>query len=307
MPINAGRALSAMTINWASETPLAAVLKPCELRAFIELVKRAQGSLENILLISHTCGGVYPLSSIVDGQWKKNLDRYRDALKNAESDPGIRPTCLSCENFVPEAADVTLAAVGQPHQNGECLLALNTKKGELLASNESGSIASAELESAAIDKLKQIRIKQKEQTIGNPEHLGTGYEALVRTFAPCLGCHACGEACPICHCILCDFDNKTCEYKPENIESDLEPKGGFKVPPGTLFYHLGRMSHMAVSCVHCGMCSDVCPVDIPVAEFFTRVGASLQESLAYHPGEELETPVPSGTYKEDEFREIGEQ
>ena len=51
MPVNAGSVLSSFTLREATEEPIAAVLRPCELRAFIELVKRAQSSLENILLI----------------------------------------------------------------------------------------------------------------------------------------------------------------------------------------------------------------------------------------------------------------
>ena len=67
------------------------------------------------------------------------------------------------------------------------------------------------------------------------------------------------------------------------------------------------MTHMAVSCVSCGMCSDVCPVNIPVSTVFSRVGDSLQKVFSYLPGRDVEEPVPSGTYKEEEFSEVGEQ
>jgi len=64
---------------------------------------------------------------------------------------------------------------------------------------------------------------------------------------------------------------------------------------------------MAVSCVSCGMCSDVCPVNIPVATVFSKVGSSLQKEFDYFPGKNIEQPAPQGTYKEDEFTKIGEQ
>jgi formate dehydrogenase subunit beta len=67
------------------------------------------------------------------------------------------------------------------------------------------------------------------------------------------------------------------------------------------------MAHMAVSCVNCGMCSDICPVNIPVAEIFSMVGDSLQKVFEYFPGRDIKEAVPSGTYKEEEFVEIGEQ
>jgi len=64
MPANAGKILSRITLKGAADSPVAVVMRPCELRAFIELVKRSQGSLENFILISYTCGGVYHLKRL---------------------------------------------------------------------------------------------------------------------------------------------------------------------------------------------------------------------------------------------------
>ena len=40
--------------------------------------------------------------------------------------------------------------------------------------------------------------------------------------------------------------------------------------PEPLLFQLGRMSHMSLSCVSCGMCEDACPVDIPVGRIFQQ-------------------------------------
>ena len=40
-------------------TPIAAVMRPCEIRAFVELVKLKQGSTEEVLLIGIDCMGAY--------------------------------------------------------------------------------------------------------------------------------------------------------------------------------------------------------------------------------------------------------
>ncbi len=63
---------------------------------------------------------------------------------------------------------------------------------------------------------------------------------------------------------------------------------------------------MAVSCVNCGMCSDVCPADIPVATLFSMVGESLQKLFDYLPGRDLEEPAPAETFIENEFAGLGE-
>ncbi|MFW6136922.1 MAG: 4Fe-4S binding protein, partial [Candidatus Aminicenantaceae bacterium] len=117
----------------------------------------------------------------------------------------------------------------------------------------------------------------------------------------------CSHACPICFCTLCDFESKTLEYQPQSFSSEMIQKKGMKVPPGNIFFHLGRMTHMAVSCIRCGMCTDVCPVNIPVASIFSKVGESLQETFDYIPGRDVEEPAPTGTYKEEEFAGVGEQ
>jgi len=307
MPMNAGRALSVFTLEKPSEEPVAAVLRPCELRAFIELVKRVQGSLDNILLISLTCGGVYPLKSWTDGNVKELESPYWDAVKKAEIATDIRPTCQICERFIPHLADITVAAVGETNLDKECTLILNTAKGESFTGNAPGTSTTKEMETELTGKLKESRSKQKKELLEHMDKEGSGLQALVKTFSACLGCHACSHACPICYCALCDFESKSCEYYPENYNSALKHKGALKVPPGNIFFHIGRMNHMAVSCVQCGMCSDVCPVCIPVADYFVKTGEALQELFQYVPGEDVEEPVPSGTFKEDEFKEIGEE
>lgn len=307
MPMNAGKALSAFALEKAPDEPVAAVLRPCEIRAFVELVKRAQGSMENVLLISSTCGGVYPLKSGKNGNIKNLESPYWEAAKKAETAADIRTTCQICEDFIPHLADMSVAAVGEKDIDKECTIVLNTNKGEGFAGNAPGTALTKDIETEQTKKLTESRKEQKKALFEQLDAEGTGLPALVKTFAACLGCHACSHACPICYCTLCDFESKSCEYHPENFSSELERKGGLKVPPGNIFFHIGRMSHMAVSCVHCGMCSDVCPVNIPVASIFAKVGEALQEVLEYVPGRDVEEPVPSGSFKEGEFAEVGEE
>ena len=128
MPVNAGKLLSRFTLRGASTEPVVAVVKPCELRAFIELVKREQGSLENLSIISSTCGGVYPLEMAVDGTVEKNLSKYWDAVKKGEVLTDLRPVCKSCEEFKPYTADITVALIGKSDIDKKCMMFLILKK-----------------------------------------------------------------------------------------------------------------------------------------------------------------------------------
>jgi len=109
MPVNLGKQLSLLTLMEPATHPIAVVLRPCELRAFVELVKRNQGSLENFLFISSTCGGVYPLKMAVAEDIDKQLAQYWEAVEQGEAIPDIRPACKACTYFVPYTADITLS------------------------------------------------------------------------------------------------------------------------------------------------------------------------------------------------------
>ncbi|MCK4506697.1 MAG: 4Fe-4S binding protein, partial [Candidatus Aegiribacteria sp.] len=57
-------------------------------------------------------------------------------------------------------------------------------------------------------------------------------------------------------------------------------------------------------CVSCGQCSDVCPVDIPVSDIFTRAAHLVQLALDYTPGKSLDDDMPMSTYIEKELQDI---
>lgn len=307
MPFNGGKILSRLTLRGPVTEPLAVVAKPCELRAFVELVKREQGSLENFLFISQTCPGVYPLEMSVNGSLEEKLDQYWNSAQNAEIIPETRPACQSCLYFVPHQADMIFSLVGEKDIHKECEIFLNTRKGEEFADGMKGEGGERELENKSIELLKNKRKKEREKLFEEVSVDHQGIKGLVNLFGKCIGCHGCSHVCPLCYCDLCFFDSQHNESRPLVYESEIERKGGTRLPSGTIFYHLGRLAHMSVSCTGCGMCADVCPVDIPVSTIFSKVGESVQRAFDYTPGRDVEEPVPSATYKEEEFTEIGEQ
>ncbi|MCK4234552.1 4Fe-4S binding protein, partial [candidate division WOR-3 bacterium] len=69
-------------------------------------------------------------------------------------------------------------------------------------------------------------------------------------------------------------------------------------------FHLGRMTHMSLSCVGCGACEDACPMSIDVSQIFNFVADDSQELFNYVPGKSVEELLPLKTYKEDELHEV---
>jgi formate dehydrogenase subunit beta len=307
MPTNAGKLLSRFTLNGGTVESVVAIVKPCELRAFVELVKREQGSLENICVISSTCGGVYPLKMAIEGTAEKNLSKYWDAVKKGEISENIRPACTGCTEFTPYTADITVDLIGHNDLEKQCVLILNTKKGEELVTNMKGELLDRELDKEKLKKFYDKRETAKKKLFNEIHTKMKGLNGLIEIFGKCIGCHGCSKVCPICYCTLCEFDSSDSEYKPSMYESELRRRGGLKVPPGTVYYHLGRLTHIGVSCVGCGSCEDVCPVDIPLSIIFKKVSESIQQMFEYTPGKNIEEEIPLLTYEEEEFTEIEEE
>jgi len=310
MPANAALALSRLTLKEPLSGPVAAVVRPCELRAFVELVKRGQGSLDHFIFISPVCGGVYPLQeTLVKGGIEKKLPEYREAMRQGEIAVDIREACRTCEHFVPTGADMIVAAMGQddPETHGTVFMQTD-RAAELI--QDLGEVMIAEkqtegpLETDLIRKHQGLRRDQKKKLAQEMQLDQSGLDGLIEIFGRCIGCHGCRAVCPICYCELCVFESRDFEPKPVDFERDLSRKGRLRVPPDTLLYHLGRLNHMALSCVGCGSCTDVCPVDIPVSSIFIQVGESLQELFDYLPGRDPEEEVPFTKYETEEFAEF---
>ncbi|MCK4257211.1 Coenzyme F420 hydrogenase/dehydrogenase, beta subunit C-terminal domain [candidate division WOR-3 bacterium] len=304
MPQNAGKLLSRLTLKEHLAEPIAAVLRPCELRAFIELVKREQGSLENIIFISTTCPGTFPLEMSVNGDISKKLPEYEEDVKKGNIISDIRPICKACEYFMPYSADMTVALIGKKDIDKNCEIFLNTEKAEKLIEGMDGELVERELETEEVKNLRSKRQEEKRKLFEEINVEGLGLSGLVETFGRCIGCHGCSRVCPICYCVLCDFESRDYENEPSTYESELKKRGGVRVPPNTVLYHLGRLTHVSVSCVGCGMCTDVCPADIPLSTIFLKVGEEVQKIFNYIPGKDVEEAIPLNKFEKDEFTEV---
>ncbi len=294
MPENAGALLSKLTFSDKLPDKVAVAIRPCELHAFVELAKRAQGAPDNMIFISPVCDGVVKFDHY------KNIDddEFLLELPNVVEPHMIRPTCKICVNFMPMNSDITITSCEK-----KTAFYANTETGRELAS-EIGKLYEGDYDEAeCIPELKKRQIERRKSF----EKLGTmnyDIEGLIDKFGRCIGCHGCSHVCPICFCALCAFESKENELNPENFQDELEKRGGMRIPTDTVFFHLGRMSHMAFSCVSCGMCTDTCPADIPVSMLFARAGDAAQTLFEYVPGRSYDEEIPLSSFVEDELTEV---
>jgi formate dehydrogenase subunit beta len=185
------------------------------------------------------------------------------------------------------------------------MIYLNSDRARELAEGMEGTGSDDEFDPARTEKLGAARKAEKEKLFKSLAGGDRGLDGLIEVFGKCVGCHGCSRVCPICYCLLCDFESRSFDYDVSYFEKELDEKHALRLPPDTIFFHLGRMTHMSFSCVGCGLCSDVCPVGIPVASMFKKVGEHTASLFDYVPGRDVEEEIPVMVFKEEEFNELG--
>jgi formate dehydrogenase subunit beta len=276
---------------------VAAVLRPCEVRAAVELYKREQLPLDNILLISMDCPGAVPLKEYVEGP--EAGEELFGKMLAGEEEPG-REICHNCVHFSHTTSDLHLGTMGAPP--GSVVVVPATAAGEAAAEAlELGAPGAVDEWEAEVEKRTASRRRAREEAHRALREEAGGPERFAAALSRCIGCHACRSVCPICICRQCYFDSEALKVPAANTLARAERKGAARLPADTFLFHLGRMAHMSLSCVSCGACEDACPAQVPVARLFGLVAAKTQAVFDYEAGRDRAEPVPTTYYREEEL------
>ena len=311
MGVHSSRIISRMTKHTPNSNKVAAVLKPCELRALVELVKLKQASIENMVIIGMDCLGTYPLKhykNMIEQGASPTLEILK-AAKGEKDDPDLRTACRVCEHFIPLGADIEIGLIGMDPEK-EIFLRANTEDGERILSGLKlegyEGTAVTDKRDDAVSGLLTKRTKERDTLFEETKKEIGSPDKLLSFFSACIKCHNCMGVCPICYCRECFFESPTFDFEPEKYLRWAERKGSIKMPTDTLLFHLTRMNHMLLSCVGCGVCEEACPNDIPLFRVFRMLGHNVQQVFNYVPGKNPEEEPPLSTFKEDELKDVGE-
>ncbi len=302
MPVNAAKALKRYTRKGKGTLKIAALMKPCEIRATVELTKLNQVNLDDVTLFSYDCVGAIPMQDyIVDP--KTGDEKFEKMLsENNLNHNDVKPVCKICDNFSLSATDLHFG-----FNADKLFLVTNSKKGEnLLQKLDLKAETDLQKWQKAIDEKKKKRVKKREETFKTVKTKVEGFSKLTETFADCIGCHNCQSSCPICYCRQCYFDTSAAKPNSDLVLMRAKDRGATSLPLDRIMFHTGRMAHMSLSCVSCGLCSDACPVNIPVAKIFSYVAAQTQETFEYSAGASVGDALPMKEYKLNELGELGE-
>ncbi|MDR3575193.1 MAG: 4Fe-4S dicluster domain-containing protein [Anaerolineaceae bacterium] len=286
-----------------------AVLRSCELRALIELVKFQQASLEDMFLISVDCAGTYNVPSYLklsakNGTSKEYLwkELFTTAVQNPETpQDGLRKACRLCDQPVYDQGQITIELMNSDLDQ-EVIISLPDDLGERMGCNPVEVTQRTEI----IEKLSKARLAGREAEFATMRERMEGKENITSIFSACIRCHNCMTVCPICYCKTCVFKSQVFEHEPMQYLSWAQQKGAYRMPADTMLFHLTRLNHMVLSCVGCGMCIEACPAELPVGTVFSVIGQQVQGVFNYLPGRNLDEKPPLVTFKADEWSDVGE-
>ncbi len=306
MPLSAAAIVSQLTFD-KPDKKLGVVLKPCEIRALVELVKLEQASLENLTIIGVDCFGTYEvedytrlvdeMEGAAEEKEAKVLNEMRQSVAKKDTKPSpssLRPACKMCISFTPnDMADINLGLFGV--ENG-ILVSLESELVEKLGLKVEKTSGRQE----AIKQLTDSRTQVREQVFAEFREKTKSVVDFAQSVDTCIRCYACSSACPLCYCRVCFFRTDTFKLESERYYRWADREGILRMPTEILLYHMTRLIHVAASCCGCGMCESACPRGIPLTTIFQTIGDGVQKELNYVPGRSLEEKIPLSTFSEIE-------
>ncbi|MDP3395889.1 MAG: Coenzyme F420 hydrogenase/dehydrogenase, beta subunit C-terminal domain [Methanoregula sp.] len=273
-------------LDGAKNMKIGVTVKGCDTMGFIELARRKQINLDNIIMIGVNCGGsVSPISARKmiadkfgvdpDKVHKEEIDKgqfiieYEGGHKGISIDEleeagyGRRSNCRRCKYKIPRQADLACGnwgVIGEKAGKATFVEVCSDKGAKLIEGAVKSGVLAAE---TANPKGLEIRAKVEGAMLKLGEKwrkkdftaLGANlWETINKETSRCIKCYSCIENCPVCFTAADELTKGSIMIKPG------------EVPPNPMF-HMRRFAHISDSCINCGQCEELCAMDIPLALF----------------------------------------
>jgi formate dehydrogenase subunit beta len=320
-PVNVAKEVSKY-LDGAKDLTIAVTCMPCDCRAIIELAKRGQVNISNVILIGLNCTGtVLPAVArkMIEDEYHvtpedvvgEELDtgkliitladgskKQRDLEELEEKGYGRRENCRRCSFNIPRMADLACGKWGTQGKKATFIEICSPKGSELMEKAiEAGAVIVETPDQEAIEEREKkdkqaIELARKwEQRDFNELRRLPNKDRLkywIEYFNRCIKCFGCRDVCPLCYCQEC------------YLEPSRDFVQGGQTPPHLMF-PLVRLAHVADSCVNCGQCQDACPMDIPLTRLYHMLNRELSLLFGYVSGMDVTEYPPLTTVTHEEL------
>jgi formate dehydrogenase subunit beta len=283
-PIMSGNAASAAShlLQDSANKRVAVMLRPCELRAFVELQKRkghASGRGKAVVI------GVDCLGTFSKTDYNRYVEARRpedvtfEVLRNA-AEGGFRPqrfrtACQICDWPAPHGADITIGTIG-----------VASDKFLLLIARDEKTDAALGLGAIARDQASEYQVSRRETVVGAiaDTHAGLRNQMIedmkgVYRFDD-LGCILAWLA----SCSLCGECLKACPLYEGEFAELINRRSGMQTGHAPL-RDVVSLSRWLASCAGCGMCEEECNMHVPLFLLITALSHRIREKMQYHSGD----------------------
>ncbi len=277
MMINGAKVLPEQ-IRQHPQDHLGVLLRPCEMRALVEMVKHDSFKVDHLLTISVDCLGTYPAS---DFEWRAERKLSSEALTKEAlqfaRQGGIvayrfRSACQSCASQAAVGADINIAVLGLPVRQ---YILVQARDDATVERFKLARITDGPAELTSIEQRERLLAKMLERNShardrviqGLLEVMPKNTEELAKRFESCGDCQDCMSICPICEV---EFPNRAADGSSS----------------------LRSIERWMVSCSGCGMCEQACPNHWPLNAYFGHLRKQVIGQSGYIPGRSLDEPLP---------------
>jgi formate dehydrogenase subunit beta len=286
-PVMSGNAASAayrlLQVNPGKR--LAVMLRPCELRAFVELMKRQRPALEQskLVVFGVDCLGTfakadYAIAIEAHGPEDVTAEVLCNAAEGGFRLQRFRTACQICDWPSPRGADLIIGTIGVDTRQHLLLVARDEKTDLALGLGRLAGELAAEYDvsrwetvvGAIADTHAALRNQMIEDMKGVYRFDDLG--SILAWLANCSLCGECLKACPIYEGEFAGLANRR-----DSAQPGIAPLGD-----------MVSLSRWLASCTGCGICEEMCNMHVPLFLLISALSHRIRDKMNYRSGDPAE-------------------